>query len=183
MHIYVKSPLFGRFGRNGNTTKSHCMISILRGRRSPCGGGRCRSASTKRPPNRGKNFFLTVRGSVWKELFKLRTNLKTHKPHGQVKPRAMHSATRNPLVPLGMCVAWERGWVLSFEWHILNSVEEFHEQSRNWCLDQLTGSSLDMSKISLCTKYLAKDTCTHLVRQGTKSRRKNPSVFATEQVS
>ena len=34
-----------------------------------------------------------------------------------------------------------------------------------------------MSKISLCTKYLAKDICTHLVRQGTKSRRKNPSVL------
>ena len=88
----------------------------------------------------------------------MRTNLKTHKPHGQVKPRAMHSATRNPLVPLGMCVAWEHGWVLSFEWHILNSVEEFHDQSRNWCLDQLTGSSLDMSKIRCAPSSLRKIT-------------------------
>ena len=34
-------------------------------------------------------------------IAQLQTNLKTHKSPGQVKPRAIHSATKNPLVPLG----------------------------------------------------------------------------------
>ena len=34
-------------------------------------------------------------------IAQLQTNLKTHKPPGQVKPRAIHPATKNPSVPPG----------------------------------------------------------------------------------
>ena len=37
----------------------------------------------------------------------LQTNLKTHTLPGQVKPRTIHSTTKNPLVPLGKDVAWK----------------------------------------------------------------------------
>ena len=47
---------------------------------------------------------------------------------GQVKPRAIHSATKNPFVPLGKYVAWKLIKVFSRERHILNSVEEFHSR-------------------------------------------------------
>ena len=57
-------------------------------------------------------------------IAQLQTNLKTHKPPGQVRPRAIHSATKNPLVSLGEYVAWKLRKVLSCERHILNSVEE-----------------------------------------------------------
>ena len=66
----------------------------------------------------------------------LQSNLKTHKPPGQVKPRAIHSATKNPLVPLGKYVAWKLRKVLSRERHILNSVEEFHSRIEELELDQ-----------------------------------------------
>ena len=67
----------------------------------------------------------------------LQTHLKTRKPlPGQVKPRATHSATKNPLVPHGKCVAWKLRTVLSPERHILNSVEEFHARMEDLELDQ-----------------------------------------------
>ena len=78
----------------------------------------------------------------------LQTNLKTHKPPGQAKPRAIHSVTKNPLVHFGEYVAWKLRKVLSRERHILNSVEEFREL-RSWSLTRKTGSSLQMSKTSL----------------------------------
>ena len=56
----------------------------------------------------------------------LQTNLQTHKLPGQVKPRAIHSATKDPLAPLGKRVTWELRKVLSRERHISMSVEEFH---------------------------------------------------------
>ena len=64
------------------------------------------------------------------------TNLKTRKPPGQVKPGAIHSATKNPLVPLGEYVAWKLRKELSRERHILNSVEEFHSRTEELELDQ-----------------------------------------------
>ena len=69
-------------------------------------------------------------------IAQLQTNLKTHKPPGQVRLRAIHSATKNPLVPLGKYVAWKLRKVLSRERHILNSVEEFHSRIEELELDQ-----------------------------------------------
>ena len=69
-------------------------------------------------------------------IAQLQTNLKTHKSPGQVKPGAIHSATKNPLVPLGKYVAWKLRKVLSCERHILNSVEEFHSRIEGMELDQ-----------------------------------------------
>ena len=69
-------------------------------------------------------------------IAQLQTNLKTHKTPGQVKPRAIHSAIKNPLVPLGKYVAWKLRKVLSRERHILNSVEEFHSRIEGLELDQ-----------------------------------------------
>ena len=67
----------------------------------------------------------------------LQTNLKTHKPPPeQVKPKAIHLATKNPLVPHGKCVAWKLRTVLSPERHILNSVEEFNARMEDLELDQ-----------------------------------------------
>ena len=66
----------------------------------------------------------------------LQTNLKTHKPPGQFKPGAIHSATKNPLLPLGKYVAWKSRKVSSCERHILNSVEEFHSRIEELELDQ-----------------------------------------------
>ena len=66
----------------------------------------------------------------------LQTNLKTHKPLGQVKPGAIHSATKNPLVPLSKYVAWKLRKVFSRERHILNSVEKFHSRIEELELDQ-----------------------------------------------
>ena len=58
-------------------------------------------------------------------IAQLQTNLQTHKPPGQVKPRAIHSASKNPVILLCKHVTWELGKVLSRERHILRSVEEF----------------------------------------------------------
>ena len=69
-------------------------------------------------------------------IAQMQTNLKTHKTSGQVKPRAIHSATKNPLVPLGKYVAWKLRKVLSRERHILNSSEEFHTRIEELELDQ-----------------------------------------------
>ena len=74
-----------------------------------------------------KNLSLIIRGSEWRRS-QLQTNLKTHTPPGQVKPRAIHAATKNPLVPLGNYAAWKLRKVLSRETHILNSAEEFHSR-------------------------------------------------------
>ena len=69
-------------------------------------------------------------------IVQLQTNLKTHKPPGQVKPRAIHSATKNLLVPLGKCVAWKLRKVISRERHILRSVGEYHARIEELELDQ-----------------------------------------------
>ena len=69
-------------------------------------------------------------------IAQLQTNLKTHKNPGQVKPRAIHSATKNPLVPLGKYVAWKLRKVLSRERHILKSVAEFLSRIEELELDQ-----------------------------------------------
>ena len=69
-------------------------------------------------------------------IAQLQTNLKTHKPPGQVKPRAIHSAAKNSLVLLGQYVAWKLRKVLSRERHILNSVEKFHSRIEELELDQ-----------------------------------------------
>ena len=39
-------------------------------------------------------------------IAQLQTHLRRHKPPGQVKPRAIHLATKNPWVPDGKYVAW-----------------------------------------------------------------------------
>ena len=69
-------------------------------------------------------------------IAQLQTNLKTHKLPRQVKPRAIHSAAKNPLVLLGQYVAWKLRKVLSRERHILNSVEKFHSRIEELELDQ-----------------------------------------------
>ena len=82
-----------------------------------------------------KNLSVITRGSEWRRS-QLQTNLKTHTPPGQVKPRAIHAATKNPLVPLGNYLAWKLRKVLSRERHILNSAEEFHSRIEELELDQ-----------------------------------------------
>ena len=50
----------------------------------------------------------------------LQSNLKTHKPPGQVKLRATHSTTRISLVPVGEYVAWKLRRIISLERHMAN---------------------------------------------------------------
>ena len=50
----------------------------------------------------------------------LQSNLKTHKPPGQVKLRATRSTTRIPLVPVGEYVAWKLRRIISLERHMAN---------------------------------------------------------------
>ena len=88
----------------------------------------------------------------------LQTNWKTHKPPGQVKPRAIHSATRNPLVPLCEYVACKRRRVQFLERHILNSVEEFRERIEKLVLgpnDRLTTADVKDNFVVVKQKYLA----------------------------
>ena len=51
--------------------------------------------------------FDSSRFGVEGVIAQLQTNLRTHKLPGQVKPRAIHLATKNPLVPHGEYVAWK----------------------------------------------------------------------------
>ena len=84
-----------------------------------------------------KNSSSTARGSEWKGKSRsCRQILKTHKSPGQVERRAIHSATKNPLDPLGKYVACKLRKVLSRERNILNSLEEFHARTEELQLDQ-----------------------------------------------
>ena len=75
--------------------------------------------------------------SEWKGKSRsCRQILKTLKSPGQVEQRAIHSATKNPLVPLGKYVTCKLRKVLSRERNILNSLEEFHARTEELQLDQ-----------------------------------------------
>ena len=78
----------------------------------------------------------------------VQTNLKTP---GQVKPRAIHSATQNSLVPRG-----ENDVALKLDEYDLwkgtswLQLQNSTSESRKWCLDQMTAFPLQLSKTSLC---------------------------------
>ena len=111
----------------------------------------------------------------------LQTNLKTHKPPpGQVKPKVIHLATKNPLVPHGKCVAWKLRTVLSPRRHILNSVEEFHARVEELELDQddrlITADVKDFI-VGGDHWYLARMAASILEHEGQEFDRESRSVF------
>ena len=82
----------------------------------------------------------------------LQTNLKTHKPSGQVKPNTIQSATRNLLVPCGeVCCLGNLNLNEYYRWNGTSSTQlkSSMGEPRNWCLDRMAGSSPQMSKTSL----------------------------------
>ena len=92
-------PFIKTFGRERDTTKSPCTTSIRWVCRSPYDEIRERpwgdpGAQERTPPRQLE--FRNGRGNR-----AVADKLKTHEPPGQVKPRAIHSSTKNPLVPLG----------------------------------------------------------------------------------
>ena len=56
----------------------------------------------------------------------VQTNLKTHKPPGQIKSRAINPATKKSVVSLDKYMTWKLRNVLTHENHMLNAVEQFH---------------------------------------------------------
>ena len=72
-------------------------------------------------------------------IAQLQTNVKTHKTPGQVKPRANHSATKNPLVTLGKYVAWKLRYPVQGTSCI--QLKSSTRALKNWSVTRMTGSS------------------------------------------
>ena len=109
-------PSWGNFGGKG-TQRNHSARHQFAEHEVPMEWAKTVSVHEGIQELKKELLFTTSRFGMEGVIGEFKTNLQTHKPPGHVNPGAIHSATKNLLVPLGKYVACRLRKVLSRDSH------------------------------------------------------------------